>query len=125
MVPSRAASLFLFASGIGITQSLDLIRGYNKSKRYAMLWVVRESAMLEHFLQYTIWHLPAFALIFFTGHPDTLLIRPDVLLHLPNVRLIFGRPKDVQSTAVDVMRRGPPLIGQRTGTANACALEAV
>lgn len=79
----------LIASGIGITPALSVIQAHRESRRINLIWVVRDAAMLEFFLEHLYLDHDGWNLIFYTG---TKPLVPALEELNTNVRLIKGRP---------------------------------
>ena len=91
------------ASGIGITPALSIIRAHKESRRINLVWMCRDSAMLEFFMDHLYLNNEGgWILIFYTGKErlspaienhltsSTILIkrRPDLHRLIPNI--IYG-----------------------------------
>ncbi|KAL7487526.1 hypothetical protein ACHAW6_013122 [Cyclotella cf. meneghiniana] len=91
------------ASGIGITPALSIIRAHKESRRINLVWMCRDSAMLEFFMDHLYLNNEGgWILIFYTGKErlspaienhltlSTILIkrRPDLNQLIPNI--IYG-----------------------------------
>lgn len=79
----------LVASGIGITPALSVIQAHKTSRRTNLVWAVRDSAMLEFFLEHMYLDHDGWNLIFYTGKKP---LNPILHEMNTNVRIIKGRP---------------------------------
>ncbi|KAL3778271.1 hypothetical protein ACHAW5_000509 [Stephanodiscus triporus] len=79
----------LVASGIGITPALAAISAFKSSRRINLIWAVRDSEMLEFFLEQMYLEHDGWNLIFYTGKKS---LTSAIENANTNVRIIFGRP---------------------------------
>jgi hypothetical protein len=87
------------ASGIGVTPAMSLIKQYSStSRRMNLIWVCRDAALVEHFLQSLDVGADGHILIYYTGKRPLYLC--DDLP--PNVVLFKGRP-DLEKTISGVI----------------------
>lgn len=79
----------LVASGIGITPALSVIQAHRESRRVNLIWMVRDAAMLEFFLEHLYLDHDGWNLLFYTG---ARALVPSLEELNTNVRVIKGRP---------------------------------
>ena len=88
-------NLLAVASGIGVTPAISLIRQYSHtSRRLNLVWICRDPALVEHFLQNVEFGSDGYTLIYYTGKERALILRDDLP---PNVLIFNGRP-DLERT---------------------------
>eukprot|EP00873_Tetraselmis_striata_P033036 jgi/Tetstr1/453300/TSEL_040292.t1 len=92
----------LVATGIGITPALSVISNQKASRRVNLIWVVRDPAMLEFYLERRELDEDAWNLIYYTGkeplnpavttdmRPNTMILhrRPNLHVAIPNI--VYG-----------------------------------
>lgn len=83
-------NLVAVASGIGVTPAISLIKQYsNTSRRLNLIWICRDAALIEHFLQNVDFGCDGYTLVFYTGKERSLVLGEDVP---PNIFVFNGRP---------------------------------
>lgn len=100
-------NLLLVASGIGITPALACLRNHKDQRRICLLWMCRDPALLEYFLDIVEFDDDGFTLIYYTGKSP---------LNIPkglasNIRILPGRPeiRTVLAQQIQSVEEGLPL----------------
>lgn len=82
-------NLVAVASGIGVTPAISLIKQYScTSRRMNLIWICRDAALVEHFLQSLEFGSSGHLLVYYTGKRP-LFLNDDLP---PNVCIFNGRP---------------------------------
>jgi ferric-chelate reductase len=82
-------NLVAVASGIGVTPAISLIKQYScTSRRMNLIWICRDAALVEHFLQSLEFGATGHLLVYYTGKRP-LFLNDDLP---PNVCIFNGRP---------------------------------
>jgi glucose-6-phosphate 1-dehydrogenase len=92
-------NLLLVASGIGITPALSCMHEFGNERRLSLLWMCRDAALLQFFLQVCPFDEIAFAVVYYTGK-DPLEIPKGLS---SSVSIISGRP-NIQEVVGELMQ---------------------
>jgi ferredoxin-NADP reductase len=108
-------NLVAVASGIGVTPAISLIKQYScTSRRMNLIWICRDAALVEHFLQSLTFGADGHILIYYTGKRP-LYLNEDLP---PNTYIFKGRP-DLEKTISELSSTALPTT---TGYLRICAI---
>jgi hypothetical protein len=78
------------ASGIGVTPAMSLIKQYScTSRRMNLIWICRDAALVEHFLQSLEFGISGHLLVYYNTGKRPIFLNDDLP---PNVCIFNGRP---------------------------------
>ncbi|KAK3283811.1 hypothetical protein CYMTET_8506 [Cymbomonas tetramitiformis] len=84
-------NLIAVASGIGVTPTLGTISQLSTTHKVNVIWMTRDSDLIEYFVRTVSFDDDAWSIIFYTGKTP-LLMPEDAFLRNPFLLLIEGRP---------------------------------